>query len=284
MKQKVELIFHLYCENAQAVSPNSPTETYMNKVHRKILTEYSNKFDSAIFCVVVDDTDDHETITEATKWILSCGFGSGLEIKIKKNNEYRDAQTFFDEAVSRIGTDDSIVLFAHNKAQGMTRIAEPVVKWTVFSYFSLFRLFDRNVERLGYDTGGHSMVCGYLPVYNAKTPWDYSTFSRYSWHVPGTIFMFNPEKVHDYLINNDMDVPKMENYLSAEMFFGNICDVRCYNPHFFVSFDMLDNVFYEADTFNPYEVDHSSLIRKFLPERVAEEYDKFYDKMSVVSV
>ena len=277
---KTKLVFHLFCQSAEDVSEG--TETYSNSIHRRILSKYSDKFDKAVFCLTLNDVNDRKTASAAVKWIMSCGFGSNLEIKIKQNDWFRDARTFFEEIVNKNPERNEVVMFSHNKGathgNESEHLQDNVTKWTVFSYYSIFRNFESNVRDLNKD----GLVCGYVPVHGAVTPWNYSTLNRYGWHTPGTILLTNPSNFYAYALKNGKPLPLLKDYLSGEMFFGNLFDLveaKPENGHN-VLFEGMRDVYYETTDFNPYEFPHSDLIRVFLEEEVAAQYDQFFEMIT----
>jgi lipopolysaccharide biosynthesis glycosyltransferase len=270
----VPLVFHFYCRNKEDVFSQS------NELHRKILSLYSPYFSSAIFRISVDDLNDNETVKAAVDWVLSCGIKSNLCIKVVKNDKYREARTFFEEIVDRLGDYESPVLFSHNK--GGSHTSEPhyenVCKWTAFLYYSIFR----NFGYVLHETKCHGILSGYIPIRGAKKPWDYSLLNKYAWHIPGTIWLVNPKLLLTYFKNNNIEIPSLSDYLSAEMFFGNIYDIadRPVDRNYYcVLFEGMVSKYFIAEYFNPYECPHSELIRYYLDEKTAQEYDNFFEQL-----
>ena len=270
-RSQVPLVFHLYLPDCTEIySPAS-------HLHKNILRRYHDRFCNPTFVVSVDDPSDTATLSNAMKWISECGFGEGTTVKVVRNDEYREARTFFKEVVDKMKTLDTPVFFAHNK--GSTHgIFSNVAKWTTFSYFSVLRDFETRV----WETENFGLASGYVPVSGAKQPWDYEALNKYGWHAPGTILLLNPKRINEYLQYARLEVPYLKDYLSAELFLGNLFDIK--NPpkdtdRFNIFFEGMRNTYFNTDFFNPYEVPHSELIREFLPEETAKQYDDFFKEI-----
>lgn len=271
-KRAVPLVFHLYLKNDKSVFED-------NEIHRRILKKYRNCFSSATFVISADYLSS-SIVSEGIRWIMSCGFNEGTTIKIAKNDDYREAKTFFSEIVSKLNSFNTPVFFAHNKGttHKQKSTSYNVAKWTVFSYYSILRNFEQRVK----DLTEHGISCGYIPVADAKEPWDYSTLNEHGWHVPGTILLLNPMHILEYIRKNHLYVPELKDYLSAEMFLGNVIDIRrriTDTDKYNILFENYRNGYFSAEYFNPYEVPHSELIREFLPEETAKQYDDFFKEI-----
>ena len=110
---KISLVYHLYCKDLRSMRIEDGN--LYNEINRRCLKRYHDIFDSAVFCVCLDDTGDLELIQRAIGWIWSCGFKDNVTIKVKPNSPNRDAQTFFDEVVGHLKEFDGMVFFGHNK-------------------------------------------------------------------------------------------------------------------------------------------------------------------------
>ena len=272
---KTKLVYHLYIKSPASLDGGD--ESYFNVLNQRILSRYSNLFDSALFCVVLDDVNNGELIEGAVKWILGAGPWNGLEIKIKPNSPFNDAQTFFDEIVNKLDSFKEMVMFGHNKGTRWldTGHRENVAKWVAYSYFSIFRNFEENVKKLADDV----MVTGYVPIGGVLRPADTRNINKYGWHAPGGITMFNPMKLRTYLKNYGEELPILSDRFSQEFFWGNVVDIKNPRLQHSVAFDGMQNQFFITEEFWPYDIDHTELIGWFLPPEEVKKYKDFYDSL-----
>lgn len=267
---KINLIYHLYCKNVEDMNNN-----VFYEINRRCLEHFHEIFDYSVFCVCVDDMNDSELIQNAIKWIWSCGFRENVIIKIKPNSSYRDAQTFYDEIVYHLTEFDGIVFFGHNKGTTM-QATEGLKQWVTFLYYSCLDKIEEKVKELCNIT----LLYSYIPINTSE----YNTYRVFKWFLPGTFYLFNPNKLVTFLKKTDKPIPKLTDRFSAEIFFSQIIDI--FNEEtcdFFVNvkFENLYNTYFDSyQEINFYNINHIDLISYFLlPERV-KQYEDFYKKIT----
>lgn len=187
---KVSLVYHLYCKDAESIVVG--TGNVYNEINRRCLEHFHDVFDDAVFCVCVDDRTDSNLIHKAVAWIWSCGFKDNVTIKVKPNSPYRDSQTFYDEVVDHLSDFDGMVFFGHNKGNTIEEL-DGLKQWIIFSYYSCLDEIENKIKRLT----DHTIVFGYVPLAGGQ-PLFY-IFNKHGWMIPGTFFLFNPQKKLGYL-------------------------------------------------------------------------------------
>lgn len=264
MKCRIKMIYHLYLDGTM-----TPENAFFN-IHRKCLKKYHKLFEEALFCIVIDDTSDSHLIKMGVDFIMSCGPWKNLTIKVKENTVYGDAQTFFDEIVSKMENLDSMIFFAHGK--GIRKADEnslPQRQWIAFSYYACLDNIEEKISNLV----NYALVYGYAPTHSKDIE------NEYHWFYPGTFFLFNPLRVSRYLKQMGMDAPKLEDRYSAEKFWGNIYDIEQGRNTFTVNFDELSGWYFFSQNGVPnlYCLDQAEFLNFFLDKKRVEEYIKFYE-------
>ena len=261
---KIKLVYHLYLKDVESVENG-----VYYKINKRCLSRYHDIFDSSVFCLCVDNTEDAELIKKGVDWILSCGFKDNVTIKIKPNTAFNDAQTFYDEIVDKIENFNELIFFAHGKGCGKNEENKSLSQWTIFSYYAALNDIEEKVLNLTEQAA----VQGYIPIYCNTEP--------FKWMIPGTIFLFNPMKVLEYLRAHDIPIPVLADRFSAENFISNIIDIRqpAYSGYDICFEGWRNGCIEVTDDNNYYNVDHCYLLSLFSPEEKVEEYRKFYQEM-----
>lgn len=140
---KKTLIYHLYLNN-------DIDSNIIYKIHYKCLKHYAVIFDKMKFIISIDDLNDKNLIEKGIKWVLDISNGIPIIIKIVKNDEYREARTFYDEIYNN-NEDRGLVYWGHSK--GLSNIynnmfnCESIKKWVCTMYFYNLELV-KDVENL----------------------------------------------------------------------------------------------------------------------------------------
>lgn len=264
---KVKIIYHLYLKDIESINSNIYYE-----INRRCLEYFHDIFDSALFCLCVDDTGNAELIQRGVEWILSCGFKNNVDIKIKQNTAFCDAQTFYDKIVDHLSDFNEMVFFAHNKGCGKFDNNESVKQWVIFSYYASLCNISEKVLNLTEQAVSH----GYIPLYGDN----FKMTSPFKWILPGAIFLFNPMKVVTYLKEHEKEAPVLQDRFSAEMFMSKIFDITS-APYAMcdICFEDYRNGYFISDS-NYYTINHFDLLRYFLPEERISQYKYFYNKIT----
>lgn len=264
---KIKLIYHLYLKNVESINNNIYYE-----INRRCLKYFHDIFDSALFCVSVDDTGNAELVQKGIEWILSCGFKNNVEIKIKQNTAFCDAQTFYDEIVDKLSDFKEMVFFAHNKGCGNFYDNESVKQWVIFSYYASLHNINDKILNLTEQ----AISQGYIPLYSDN----FKITTPYKWILPGSIFLFNPMKIANYLKENEKEPPILQDRFSGEMFLSKIFDIMR-EPYSMtdICFENYRNGYFKSDFANYYEINHYDLLAYFLPKERIENYKNFYNEI-----
>lgn len=264
---KIKIVYHLYLKDIETFDSNAYYE-----INRRCLEYFHDIFDSALFCVCVDDTGNAELIQKGVEWILSCGFKNNVEIKIKQNTAFCDAQTFYDEIVNHLSDFNELVFFAHNKGCGKFYDNESVRQWVIFSYYASLCNISEKVLNLAEQAVSH----GYIPLYGDN----FKITSPFKWVLPGAIFLFNPMKVATYLKEHGNEPPALQDRFSAEMFLSKIFDItRGEYSMTDICFENYRNGYFISES-SYYAINHYSLLKYFLSEERINQYRDFYNRIT----
>lgn len=251
---KKRLVFHCYINNGWK-------ENRVNKIHFQCLQYFSYVFNEIIFVIVVDDIDDINTIYDVESYILSLRICPNIKFIIKKNNLFRDSQTFYDEIAQKLKEMDGLTFFAHNK--GLTNYIDQslsksdVEKWITSMYFGGLS----NIEEAEYMmTEGRLISYGSLLCKcDEDTVEDYIYRRRQyflgenMFNYIGTFFWVNAPVLCDYMKNTKKELPHLNDRWYAENFLSNIISfdfAASYGGRFLIgSFDMYYNTKQQLETF-----------------------------------
>ena len=101
------LVFHFYANKGWQGN-------IANICHFNCLKHFSNVFDEATI-VVCDGGAGEESISEAKHLFVDIFDSIPVTVKTAQNTHYFEAETFYNEIVSKAGKLDGITFFAHNK-------------------------------------------------------------------------------------------------------------------------------------------------------------------------
>lgn len=114
----------------------------MYAVHHYCLSKHISLFDRVDFTVVVDDLSDNELIDNAIEWVKGITNNAECEynIRVRRNTEFGDSQTFYDRIIRNNNPDDDLVFFFHTKGVCSGNNEEysinSVLLWVLFIYFT----------------------------------------------------------------------------------------------------------------------------------------------------
>lgn len=224
------MIYHFYVSNEWDTS-------ITNKIHFACLKKYAHIFNEVIICLSIDNIEDKETIKNVELFFLDLGLSPNITFKIIENSYLRDAETFYNEIVLKLGDYDGLTFFAHNKGTTnlKTMAIDEVSKWiTSLYYFSL-----EYVDEMAYLlTDGREMSYGPLLVavdYNelpeifddGTSKYDFIDranvlLGKNKYFYMGTFFWLNTLTINDYIKKNNIEIPQLSDRWYAENFCANI--------------------------------------------------------------
>lgn len=220
-KIKKNLVFHFYI-GKEGINTES------NDLHFKCLKHYmANVFDNILFVIVVDDAEQQkEEILAVKNKVIDIFKSKTIEFKVKPNTYLRDSQTFYDEIATKLDKIDGLVFFAHNK--GYTNLSkfkkEDILKWVAAMYFACFDDMDEVENSLT-----EQRKCAFGGLLNQVEKWllekhQYISgmLGKYSYLYTGTFFWLNPKTLLQYMANNDVELPQINDRWYAENFLANI--------------------------------------------------------------
>ena len=120
-------------------------------LHFLALNKYIGCFDEVRFTIAVDRLDNLKLIKTATEWILGLSHFGSKSIRVVKNTDLYEVETFRSEFLENYEKLDGMVFFAHNK--GTTNIIKDgvfqmnVARWICAMYYYNFE-FLSEVEGL----------------------------------------------------------------------------------------------------------------------------------------
>jgi hypothetical protein len=185
-------------------------------------------FDRVKFTIAVDDLNDTELIHEGYDWlnsIIERGNGIEREIRVIKNDEFREARTFYEKVIKN-NEDDELIFFFHTKGVSNFKnemcVQESIFLWAAYIYYVCLEKIDE-MEASLCDTPKNTY--GGLLTSSEKRPQDFPFI--YS----GTGFWLNMNG-HRVLRETGIlkDLPLYTKYY-AENYYGNFLT-------FFQSFGM----------------------------------------------
>lgn len=192
-------------------------DSELYNLHFSCLEKYANIFDEMFFVVSVDDTEDVSLINGFEKRILGLHKRGTISIEIHKNDEFRESYAFKKYVVDRL-SDNVLTFFAHGK--GVTNMEkyskEEIYQWITAMYFYSLNFIDEVDEML---VEKKFMSYGSFLTHNEK-----DESNKFKWFYIGTFFWVNNGKLMQYIRNNSIDFPTLNDRFYDEEFLGNIYD------------------------------------------------------------
>ena len=193
-------------------------------IHLRCLKQYHNVFDNAIFVISVDDIKNHELIQETERQIMDCGF-ENIKFIVKQNNEFREAQTFYDEVILNLDIFDGIVFFAHTKGISnyaqFPNNAEDLDAWIYGLYYLNLNFIDET-ENFFNGIIPKMFYGAFLHVDINEVNWE-----KVLGYYQGAIYWLMPSTILEELKRGRLPMekvyPKLENRICAENYPMSLC-------------------------------------------------------------
>ena len=233
---------------------------------------FAKIFDQAIFVLAIDDTDNRDLIKTAEKTLLKNIPIRDIKFIVEKNNDFREASTFYEQIAKKLESLDGVTFFGHIK--GASNEFNPnidiwqVYNWIIAVYFFSLFYMDEVIWYLitspSFNTYG-SLKCKWENIEN-----------KYSWLYSGTFFWINGQRTAAFMKKNEIELPPLNNRYCAETFCGNIFKFnnaeagshKCF--HYVASSDVLFLNWYKyAEAF----------IEDFLDDDTKDDYYNFRAEM-----
>ena len=194
------MVYSFYCSKSEA-------SFFYEELHFKILERYINIFDEVIFCIIIDDVNDIETIKRIEKKVISIR-NKDVIFKIYENTNYRETDVFFNEIFLKMSELNGITFYAHSKGRGVMNNIEEVIGFITASYyFSLEDITD--VDK--YSFYGSFKMLNNSPIGNI--------YPKYQWFYVGTFFWGDYQKIYN---ENKNKFPLYSSRWFNEMLPGNL--------------------------------------------------------------
>lgn len=216
-----KLVFHFYIGK-------DGINTECNRLHFKCLEHYAKSiFNKVLFAIVVDDAEaQKDEIIALEEKIVGIFDTQELEIKVNNNTYLRDSRTFYDEVATKLKDTEEIVFFAHNK--GTTNVEkferEKIMKWVAAMYFACFN--DMNEVEWALTDCRMAAYGGLLNIVDKniieRTPLLGMELGKNAFLYTGTFFWMNPRTIYEYMENNGVELPQINDRWYAENFLANI--------------------------------------------------------------
>lgn len=189
----------------------------LSNFHYSLLREYAYIFDELKFCISIDDIDDKESILEIEKEILDIFGINSIKITfyvIKNDKLFCEANFFYEEVAKKMNEYD-LVFYAHGKGMQTGKDEESIKHWICSMYYYCLNFMEEVEQKLSYNTKyysyGHFLFDQFNHYYNE---------SYFKNVYCGTFFWMNAKKIHNYMIDYRISIPKptdryfSENFLS----------------------------------------------------------------------
>lgn len=207
------LVYHFYLSNDYC-------DNVANKVHFECLKYYASIFDEIVIVFACDDNLDSDLKEKASKYFLDIlGCNGRITFKYVPNDIMREAQTFYDEIVTKMDILDGITFFAHNK--GYSNVmdnsinTQSILEWIIGMYFmSLDDIDDVSKCLIDYP----------VPLfYGSYLMKDDAISNKYHAYYAGTFFWIHTMKAYNIVTyKKGMKMPVLYDRRYAELFPGNI--------------------------------------------------------------
>lgn len=210
---KKKLVFYWY------IPPFNWHKIY--DLHLKSLDLFKDVFDEKLF-VLSHDSGLDEKFIEETKTKLLEHVPDAKFVEYENDKQLREAKYFKHEIVLKLGEfpKDEAIFFAHNKGVSSNYVSPRDLIWWIngMYYCCLARqdLLDGYLEDNDVCAVGSFLIRGHDPF---VIPYGFKL--KYKWHYSGTFFWLVPSRLNDYIIKNNVEIPKDNRYF-AEGFLGNV--------------------------------------------------------------
>ena len=208
-----KLVYHFYLEEGFE-------ENIANIVHFRCLEKYSNIFNESIIVISPKEPQNEALINKAKGFLINVLKSPILTFKVAKNTRYYEAQTFYDEIMSKLNESEGLTFFAHNK--GVSNVLnnaiskESVMRWICGMYYFNLNFIDEVENRLCADFLG-TFFGSYL-----MTGENVSSKNKL-WYA-GTFYWLNSGRLLKYCERENIKLPKISDREYAEWLPGEIMD------------------------------------------------------------
>ena len=227
------LVFHFYANKGWQGN-------IANICHFNCLKHFSNVFDEATI-VVCDGGAGEESISEAKHLFVDIFDSIPVTVKTAQNTHYFEAETFYNEIVSKAGKLDGITFFAHNK--GVSNVNDKdksktaILSWICGLYYYGLNFADEAEKELTADKrttfyGPYLMTASYIK--NKSNLW-----------YAGTFYWVNAGR----LLRNSDELPCIYDREYAERMPGDVLDrefLKTHNNRILIDSDLYRNWIYFA--------------------------------------
>ena len=205
---KKRLIFSFYLTNKW-------WEHSINMFHMKMLSMYLPRFDESLFCLIVDDDIEQDSINLFQKTIISHSCGN-ISFKLYKNTNYRESYVLYNELATKLSKLDGLTFFGHNKGISDSFGEDNVKTWVAALYF-----FSFEVDLPNNGLNGPTFY-GPLKSVGCNYKYTHAVQNTYNWTYCGTFFWIKAQQVDSCMKLNGVEVPKLTSRWYSEMFPGNV--------------------------------------------------------------
>lgn len=133
---KHRLIFHFYAFW-------NWRENRAIQIHLECLKAFAHVFDEAIFVISVDVVTDKDLIREIEFELIKCGF-ENVRFIVRQNNNYCEAETFYNDIIKKLDVLDGLTFFGHTK--GITNYSvfkeDSIDNWIIGMYYLSLNFMD----------------------------------------------------------------------------------------------------------------------------------------------
>ena len=247
---KKRLVFFIYVD-----SDYKNSKIY--DIHFYNLKHFRYLFDKCIFWLSLKDfsCENLSFLSEIENKLIECGFSENVEIKIMKNDEYREALCFYDEILPMIKNGDKeLVFFGHSKGLSNT-YCESLLCWICAMYY--YGLFFENEMNDAFSENGGKIFYGFPLMLSERC----SMANKYFF--AGTLFWIRTDLAKKIIDcgNYDFDfnckrIINEEKRCFAENFPGHFFPIEyCYTHKdcpvpdwdvYFYYWDMVKNYYYNS--------------------------------------
>ena len=177
----------------------------IHKIHFACLNEYSYRFNSALFVISIDNTEDHETITSVEYEIVKCGFRD-LRFKVIKNDpNKREAETLKTEIFDNIMKSPSNELTFFGHTHGAYRNGDNLLSqayWVSSMYY--FLLDGDYYNRCVNNTVGNYCYGPFL--FSSEKLQSLEYYPKNCWWYHGSFYVLNEYNIKRYIEKNKFNL------------------------------------------------------------------------------
>lgn len=241
----------------------------LDKLHFLLLEHYAHVFDEVKFCISIDDTEDSETIKDIEEKILHIFSKKNVNITFyvyKNNRLFCEAEFFYNELASKI-TEYELIFYAHGKGMQTGKDRESMQHWIVSMYYYCLEYVEEMEQKLTEDnintSFGHFLFSQYNHFYNE---------SHFQKAYCGTYFWLNTKKLYDYLVDQNITIPKPYDRYYSENFLSMLtCDGYCSHDNKTIRntdlcMDLYENNLEVINMLYPNDTDYLTFYNKIIKE------------------